>query len=118
MPIPLPLLALMLLLLAPAAAAAAAGAPACPSNFTVEHGFGLSSDTKLKKLEKVQSTDACCAACIAAGACAAWTYHPAGTHSALECSLSTAGHIRRHTSKGAVSGHAGAIYKVARASEG
>eukprot|EP01050_Picozoa_sp_SAG11_P016849 SAG11_NODE_2350_length_3483_cov_3.342494_1_plen_174_part_00 len=76
-------------------------------NMTILAGFGLMTDAAAKNLTKgVASHAACCALCLAdAGRCTAYTYHPAGQHSALSCYLMHAsGPIAPHPSIGAISG--------------
>lgn len=78
-------------------------------NMTILRGVGLAGDRRwAANLTKgVASQQACCALCLAdkSRGCTAYTYHPAGGHSALDCYLIHAlAPLTPHPSADAISG--------------
>jgi hypothetical protein len=74
------------------------------ANFTTLQGYGLSSSSGKSRITTQPSAAACCQLCKGTKGCVAFSYHPAGTHSSLQCATITAlGHP--HPSAGTISGH-------------
>jgi hypothetical protein len=98
-----PLAAVLLAAAAAAAPPPPPPPPVCPG-FHVVHGQGLASGSKGTVLSGIPTVGDCCDRCAAnSTGCKAWSFHPKGTHSELQCHLLVnAG--APHASKGTISG--------------